>query len=772
MRSSPFCFHVSVGGNRNGISSDFYRPIQQAGRKPFVVSADDVGAAQECQDYGGNAVFRWTGPLEYPSYHLDPESAAVADFNALLARIAQSPNFNPAFWLVTTNEPDKERSEWLGQYCYHVGVRMVEHGLKWVALNFSAGEPEPEHWFFFRDYLELCEQHPNQLAVGLHEYTLSTSVSLQASFPWYIGRFLELFDYCDSQGIARPKVFITEFGWTLDNVPPDLMDQIDWAWEELYKYYPEVQLIAIWYLGSGFGGIADRVQPFIKPLGLWNSTYDFDEMPEPPQPPPSDTVDLAKFILAEDPKQQHVLQCRFGDHFQGTQTLSTVFYGPDLRGQQKDGDVELIYWDDGLIYRAFDTSLGDWEGGKAFYAVHPAGAPQIGDPWFPRHAKVGDLYWRDPQVDVMRFSDCKKFVSMVQPSALRFEALHPSYTFDEGYFFPYPVAVLGWYVDDRLIERYWYGFGVGLVKWEQVSLGWKSYLVELYPNRGPQPAPALPPCVNPPEALAYYYEQAPVPPPPPSPPPVDNPFPVYSQRDTRWANTLLGTSQTVTIGAMGCLVACLGMMNGDTPPVANEKLKAVGGFWDNTLVIWTKIKQAFENLEWLINYSWQTTPANIQVIADTIAHAGPTIIAVDGQPGGAYNSHFVVALAMAEGNKDIVIIDPWHGDITTVLSRYAIPGEPGLARAIYGLYVVTSTIENDSFVKDAWDESVARQQLSLNPDAALQKAIAARPGFVPVQGEFSYRGHAVQAAENLNTGERLMFVWDETGVGVYSDPHG
>jgi hypothetical protein len=41
------------------------------------------------------------------------------------------------------------------------------------------------------------------------------------------------------------------------------MEDIDWA-AALYAPYPQVKGAAIWYLGIGFGGIADQVQPLIK----------------------------------------------------------------------------------------------------------------------------------------------------------------------------------------------------------------------------------------------------------------------------------------------------------------------------------------------------------------------------------------------------------------------------------------------------------------------------------------------------------------------------
>jgi hypothetical protein len=78
-----------------------------------------------------------------------------------------------------------------------------------------------------------------------------------------------LFDVCDASGIPRPTVLIIEFGWVYDNIADSVQQamEVDLPWAaELYAPYPEVKGAAIWYLGAGFGGIADEAQPLIAPL--------------------------------------------------------------------------------------------------------------------------------------------------------------------------------------------------------------------------------------------------------------------------------------------------------------------------------------------------------------------------------------------------------------------------------------------------------------------------------------------------------------------------
>ena len=71
---------------------------------------------------------------------------------------------------------------------------------------------------------------------------------------------------------------------------------------------------------------------------------------------------------------------------------------------------------------------------------------------------------------------------------------------------------------------------------------------------------------------------------------------IESQRDIRWDSKKLGYSNT-TIGRYGCTITCISYLANTTPDVANDKLKKVKGFTNN-LVIWSKIHEAFPELEY------------------------------------------------------------------------------------------------------------------------------------------------------------------------------
>lgn len=118
-----------------------------------------------------------------------------------------------------------------------------------------------------------------------------------------------------------------------------------------------------------------------------------------------------------------------------------------------------------------------------------------------------------------------------------------------------------------------------------------------------------------------------------------------SQRDKRWKDIKLGTSDT-TIGAYGCTITALSCIIGTTPDVANERLKSVNGFAQGNLVIWDKLAEAFPGIKIKRVWSYDN--------ADVLANVPNVLVEVDGKPIGGYR-HWVVYI----GNKKM--IDPWDG---------------------------------------------------------------------------------------------------------------
>lgn len=281
-------FHCGIAGNRQGITEDYFQPLQAAGRPPLIKSTDDYGVCLESLAHGGIAVFRMTGgDLENPNYDLPPDLAAEQHW----ARIRSSlpPEFDTRTWLEVMNEPDKNRSAWLGEFCLHMAELMTADGYRFAALGFAAGEPERHHWETpeMLAFLWLAAGRQNKVAVALHEYSYNVA-DIRAGYPWMIGRFSLLHQVCDARGIQRPTILITEWGWEYQEVPEpgQAMADIAWVAQDIYRPHPNVMAAGLWYLGGEFGGIADKAQRLIAPLGDYAAHHEFGDPPDPPPPPP------------------------------------------------------------------------------------------------------------------------------------------------------------------------------------------------------------------------------------------------------------------------------------------------------------------------------------------------------------------------------------------------------------------------------------------------------------------------------------------------------
>ncbi len=291
-------FHTGPGGNANGLG-DYMRKLNDAGVPFFLKSADAGGPIFEAQNImkaneaagrfvDHTLVFRLTEPrYEAPFYNraVSPEEAAAASWQ--LNRDDQPPELEKEYyWVETLNEPGRYgddgqlQIEWLGRFSLATAKLAVAEGYRYAAFAFSTGVPEPEDWEHpaMLEFLRYAGEHPDQVAVALHEYSLTTECiapfcatpepnPAHIPYPYLVGRFQALFNICDKYGIPRPTVLITEWGWEYDRVPEPVPALEDIAWSSwLYAAYPQVKGAAIWYLGPQFGGIATQAQRLIAPL--------------------------------------------------------------------------------------------------------------------------------------------------------------------------------------------------------------------------------------------------------------------------------------------------------------------------------------------------------------------------------------------------------------------------------------------------------------------------------------------------------------------------
>lgn len=288
-------FHMGPGGNANGIG-DYFRKLNDAGVPIFLKSADAAGPIYEVQqimkanEAAGREVphvlvFRLTDPkYEAPFYNRDltPEQAAAVSWQVNRDGIPRELE-KKYVWFETLNEPGRYgdngqlQIERLGRFSLATAKLAVAEGYRYAALSWSTGVPEREDWEHpaMLEFLRYAGEHPDQVAVAIHEYSLVNEY-IGNGYPYLVGRFQDMFDVCDKYGIPRPTVLITEWGWEYDDVPEPEAALEDIAWASwLYAAYPTVRGAAIWYLGPQFGGIANRAQRLIAPLGDYAVSHYF-----------------------------------------------------------------------------------------------------------------------------------------------------------------------------------------------------------------------------------------------------------------------------------------------------------------------------------------------------------------------------------------------------------------------------------------------------------------------------------------------------------------
>jgi len=261
-----------------------------------------------------------------PDYGMTPEAAAVRHWHQTKAKLP--PEFDKKVWIEPINEVDKSRSDWLGEFAWHIAQMANADGYKVLLFGWSAGEPEQSDWQLpsMLKYLRLCAERPDRAGVALHEY----SYSVDDIWRWrgdLIGRFARLFGVCDANGIAHPTTVMTEWGWTLWDVPePDkAMSDIAQV-AELYAQYPAIKGAAIWYLGGGWQDIHNKTQRLIAPVTEYSLQARFPVNPPTPPTPPIPPPSGHKAIVVKAPQEATALEWQaialVAHHFRHTMTAS------------------------------------------------------------------------------------------------------------------------------------------------------------------------------------------------------------------------------------------------------------------------------------------------------------------------------------------------------------------------------------------------------------------------------------------------------------------
>ena len=293
---SKIGFHSGPTGNMNGIG-DYWRKLSNGDIPIFHKAADGYGPLFEITNLVLNPhnvehhlIYRLSTrgqddgyDYDVPPYDKSPRQAAEEHWQHTRDKLPKEFN-RERVWVEPINEIDKNRCDWLGRFAFHIANLAHEEGFKVTLFGWSSGEPEREGWETegMLKYLRLCSERPNQAAISVHEYDFGIE-GFDKVYPFHVGRFQMLFDVCDDHGIARPAVHITEWGWSLRQVPPwPVAEQHITKSNELYAKFPEIKGAAIWNLGKGpeFGDVHNQTQKLIAPLGEYNLNRRFNA-PDP-----------------------------------------------------------------------------------------------------------------------------------------------------------------------------------------------------------------------------------------------------------------------------------------------------------------------------------------------------------------------------------------------------------------------------------------------------------------------------------------------------------
>lgn len=270
-----FGFHTGPGGNPTGIG-DYVRKLDEAGIPATIVAADVTTGLSDAlrlirngSNVKHNLVYRVVrgGSERYavPNYNLSPRSAARVYRDLVQPLVPpEIKEMRQHVYIALGNELDTNRADWIGSWMAESALLWIADGYRVVGPNWAAGTPEPSHWLTpgMLGYLGYCQRNNPSAAIGLHEYSLRTD-----SMPidgYLIGRFMDVYDACDEKGYSYPDIIVTEFGWGRDDIPhpTDAIEDLNQVLDK-YPFYPPA---ALWWLGAGYGSIANDVQKLIFPV--------------------------------------------------------------------------------------------------------------------------------------------------------------------------------------------------------------------------------------------------------------------------------------------------------------------------------------------------------------------------------------------------------------------------------------------------------------------------------------------------------------------------
>lgn len=300
MSTSKVWYHAGAPCNGCAGIGEMWRRLDAAGVPFGVYSVEGGGLIAEASQFAraDPLVYR-TLATDVAAYDLPPEQAAARSWALLIEKLPPEVKaLKDRVWIEIGNEQDKGRADWLGWYYVELAGYAAANGYRICGPGWSTGEPEAHHWATpgWLAYLRLCAARPDRLAVTTHEYSLDAD-DIMAGYPWLVGRVSFLFDICAANGIRPPTVFVTEAGWTHNDLP-----QADKAKEDiarlaaLYAQYPTVKAAFLWTLIGG--GDKKTLAAELNALIPWLTDYAINtRFPDVEEPEPPDDIPMSNLLL-------------------------------------------------------------------------------------------------------------------------------------------------------------------------------------------------------------------------------------------------------------------------------------------------------------------------------------------------------------------------------------------------------------------------------------------------------------------------------------------
>ncbi|MEJ2747762.1 MAG: NBR1-Ig-like domain-containing protein, partial [Anaerolineae bacterium] len=714
---SKIGFHTSVGGNPTGIG-DHLRRLDAAGVPFFIKAADsmtglgDAQAVMRKSSVPHTAVYRRSvrypgcasiGNPDVPDYKADPEEAARDHWAWHKAGLPPELD-KDLIWIETINEVRTEVkwADWLGQFAYHSAQIMMAEGYRFSAFGYSSGTPDEGAWETdgMLRYLELCQQHPDKASISLHEY------SYKVHDIWFlrgdhIGRFEKLFAACDKHKIKRPKVLITEWGWTYNDLPDVSNAMIDIASvAEYYAHFPEVLGAAIWWLGPGFGGIANKAQKLIKPLTDYSIATRFDVpdpkeekekekpvFPTPIEPPPVETPQ-------SEPNGRFINDVTIPDdtHITAGKTFTKTWLVENNGEVAWGAGYKFVHTDGEAMTDVTERPLPAADPGQQINITIEFTAPTAPGAHFsdwrfqtPDGRQFGDIIYTRiiadaPPPDPTGVSDGRWVADVTIPDDMKIEA---------GTDF-----TKTWRVRNSGTRAWGAGFTLEFAGGTPMNFQSTYPLPAAAPGQEveisvPMRAPLAPGTHysdfrmkdekgNFFGEILYARIQVPM-------TAVSTLTPPLSQRDPLWVNARLGhAGSPKTIGEWGCLLTCFTMVANTygrniTPLQLNHAMVSNGGFLNGYLTKWNALSSVYKDIVYEGKFAGNTTANLLSRIDSSLAAGRPVTIQVDFTSDTPYtdnDQHWV--LIVAKDGDDYRINDPWllPAQEASLKARYGRAGKP------------------------------------------------------------------------------------------------